>query len=333
MHSKDIYRGTAVSLTVAVALAVTGCSSAPVPESSSATATTERVSIAFIGDSAPSDAIWSYAVSVMREEAELLGVDFVDRYAGGDFSLQAQYIEEEVARGVDAIIAPFYDPEATNDAIVSALEAGVEVYAVLGVPNLQEDVLAEIGIAQTSWESYGEALGEIALPDLEDGDTVLWPAEQPGASYITGAVEGFELAADAAGVDVTVTVLDAGSDSTESAQRQLAFLLAKPDVGAIVTSGSIAIAAAFTAMTQGGLSAGQPPLAGFITSPQAAEALKQGYMSAGVWTDFEGISRQAVNDLVAMVTEGAPAPHHEAPVITITSDNIDEHIPASLRSN
>jgi ABC-type sugar transport system substrate-binding protein len=333
MQSKYIHRGTAVALTVAVALGVTGCGSAAAPASSSSAASTEPISIAFIGDSAASDAIWSYAVSVMREEAQQQGIDFVDRYAEGDFSLQAQYIEEEVARGVDAIIAPFYDPEATNDAIISALDAGVEVYAVLGVPDLPKDVLAEIGIAQTRWESYGEALGKIALPKLKDGDTVLWPAEQPGASYITGAVDGFEVAADAAGVDVTVSVLDASNDSTTSAQRQLAYLLANPDVGAIVTSGSIAIAAAFTAMTQGGLPAGQPPLAGFITSPQAAKALEQGYITAGVWTDFEGISRQAVKDLVAMVTKNAPAPHHEAPVITITSDNIDKYIPESLRSN
>jgi simple sugar transport system substrate-binding protein len=316
------------SIALASALVLTACSA---PAESEETAPAEPLSVAFIGESSATDAIWSLAVSEMREEAEELGVDFVDRFAEGDFALQARLIDEEVARGVDAIIAPFFDPQAANAAIGRALEAGVKVYALLGVPDLPADQLAQLGVTEASWEEYGRVLAEVTLPQVSDGASILWPAEVPGATYITDAVIGFEAYMAEKGFGVEVTVLDAGSDATTSAARQLSYLTANPETDAIVTTGSIAIGAATTAMRQGALAAGSPPLVGFVTNPQGYQGVVDGFIKTGIWPGLDDIARQALRDVVDMVNDGIEAPKRVQPYVLVDASNVDEIIPESIR--
>lgn len=326
----------ATSVALASAFVLAACASPTTPEQPEATEApetteTEPLSIAFIGESSATDAIWSLAVAEMRDEAESLGVEFVDRFAEGDFALQARMIDEEVARGVDAIIAPFFDPEAANAAVGRALEAGVKVYALLGVPALPDDQLAQIGVTEASWLEYGRVLAEVTLPQVDDGVSILWPAEVPGATYITDAVIGFEEYMAEQGFAVEVTVLDAGSDATTSAARQLAYLTANPGTGAIVTTGSIAIGAATTAMRQGALPAGEPPLVGFVTNPQGYQGVVDGFIETGIWPGLDDIARQALRDVVDMVNDGIEPPKRTQPWVLVDSSNVDEIIPEGIR--
>lgn len=291
----------------------------------------DAVSVAFIGESSSTDAVWSVAVGEMREEADSLGVDFVDRFAEGDYALQAQMIDEEVARGTDAIIAPFFDPEAANAAIGRALDAGVKVYALLGVPALPEDQLSQLGVTAASWTEYGKVLAEITLEQVESGANILWPAEAPAATYITDAVKGFEEYAGEQDFDVNVEVLDAGSDPTTSASRQLAYLIANPETDAVVTTGSIAIGAAYTAMRQGNLEAGKPALVGFVTNPQGYQGVKEGYMATGIWPGIDDIARQALEDAVNMVKDDIDPPQRVQPYVLVTQDDVDDIIPEAIR--
>ena len=330
MSNQGRTTGRAIAATVSAALAATLLTvSGPVMAQDDASA--DPVSIAFIGESSSSDAIWSFAVENMRDEAAALGADFVDRFAEGDFAEQSRFIDQEVARGVDAIIAPFFDPQATNDAVRRALAEGVAVYALLGVPGLEPDELEQIGINEASWQEYGRVLADLTLPQVEDGAQILWPAEVPGATYITGAVEGFEEAAAEAGMAVEITVLDASSDPTTSASRQLAYLVANPETDAVVTTGSIAIGAATTAMRQGDLEPGSLALAGFVTNEQGYRGIKDGYMEQGIWPDLDKDSRQAVLDVVAMVTEDADPPNRAQQWVIVDAMNVDEVVPEAIR--
>ncbi len=304
------------------------------PATTVAAATTavsdESVSIVFIGESSSTDAIWSYAVAEMRDEAESLGAEFVDRFAEGDFQRQAEMIDEEVARGVDAVLAPFFDPQAANEAVRRALAEGIAVYGLLAVPGLDEDEVAQLGSVLASWNQYGRVLAGITLPQIQDGDTILWPAEDPAGTYITEAVVGFEEYAAEEGVSVTVEVLDASSDPSTSASRQLAYLTANPDTGAVVTTGSIAIGAATTAMRQGDLDPGSPPLAGFVTNAQAFQGVKDGYIKEGIWPALDEVARQAIRDVVAMVRDGAPPANRTQPWVIVDQSNVDEIVPEGL---
>lgn len=322
---------SSAAIAAAAVLALSACSSAAEPIVEESVVASVPVSVAFIGESSATDAIWSLAAGEMRAEAESLGVDFVDRFAEGDYALQARMIDEEVARGVDAIIAPFFDPEVANAAIGRALEAGVKIYALLGVPALPEAQLSQIGSTAASWNEYGRVLAEITITQVDDGASILFPAEFPGASYITDAVIGFEEFMAEQGFAVKVTVLDAGSDSTISAARQLSYLTANPDTDAIVSTGSIAIAAAATAMRQGGLKAGSPPLVGFVTNPQGYQAVVEGYMTTGIWPGLDAISRQALRDVVNMVRDDIEPPKRVQPYVLVDSSNAAELIPSGIQ--
>lgn len=292
---------------------------------------TEPVEIAFIGESSSTDVIWSYRAERMREEAERLGANFVDRYAEGDFTVQAQMIEEEVARGADAIIAPFFDPETANAALTSAIDQGVAVYALLGVPDLDEEYLTQISKATTDWGDFGAKLAEVALPEIEDGQTVLWPAEAPDGTYITDAVARFEQAAEDEGRSVEVSVLDVGSDPSTAASAILSYLIANPDTGAVATSGAIAIGAANTAMTQGSRDPGDPPLFGQVVNPSSSKGILDGYMPAGVNLELTESSYFAVQTVVDMITQGAAPVETAVPLVIVTKDNIEDTVPEQLR--
>lgn len=291
----------------------------------------EPIMIAFIGESSSTDVIWSYRADRMREEAEELGAEFVDRYAEGDYALQAQMIDEEVARGVDAIIAPFFDPTVANDAILNALEQGVAVYALLGAPDLPEADMAKIAVALTDWGDVGAELASVAADYVDDGDTVVWPAEAPDGTYITDAVAAFKEEMAGEGKTVTVDVIDATGDPTTASSNILSYLVANPEVSALATSGAIAIGAANTAMTQGNLDAGRPPLFGQVVNPSSSNGILTDYMPAGVNLELTESSYEAVRSVVDMVkTREVPAPVN-VPLIVVTKDNLEEVVPEALR--
>lgn len=290
----------------------------------------ETVQLAFIGESSSTDVIWNFGAEVMRDEAEALGAEFVDRYADGDFARQAEMIEQEIARGVDGIIAPFFDPETANAAIRRALDEGIAIYAIMGIPALEDEELEQIGYADTSWYEVGRSLGEITLEDVGDGANILWPAEVPEGTYITDAVRGFEDVADERGITVNIEVLDAGSDPSQSSSRQLSYVTGNADTDAVVTSGAIAIGAANTAMTQGNLSPGQPPLFGQVVNPSSIRGIRDGYMPAGIWIAMEEAATAGIQNLVGMIRDDAPGEHSTVPITVVTQENIDEVVPAEL---
>jgi ABC-type sugar transport system substrate-binding protein len=296
-----------------------------------ASADVETVKIAFIGESSSTDVIWSYRAARMREEADRLGAEFVDRYAEGDYAAQARMIEEEVARGANAIIAPFFDPTVANEAIREAIDKGVAVYAILGVPDIEPEYLAKMGQATTDWADVGGKLAEVSLTSMPDGGTVVWPAEAPDGTYITDAVDRYKQIAEEQGVSVTVEVLDVGSDPTTAASTILSYLTSHPDTAALATSGAIAIGAANTAMAQGGLQPGSPPLFGQVVSPASTNGLMEGFMPAGVNLELKDSSFFAVQSVVAMVRDAAAPPVTAVPLVIVTKDNVEETVPEELR--
>jgi simple sugar transport system substrate-binding protein len=298
-------------------------------ESEAEAADDEVIQVAFVGESSSTDVIWNYGAEVMREVAGTLNIEFVDRYADGDFARQAEMIEQEIARGVDGIIAPFFD-SSLDASIRNAIDQGVAVYAIIGVPALEESELDQIGYAETSWYEVGRLLGEITLPEIGDDAKILWPAEVPSGSYITEAVRGFEDVADEQGRTVTIEVLDASSDPSTSASRQLSYLTSNPDTDAVVTSGAIAIEAANTAMRQGGREPGNPPLFGQVTNPSSVRGIQEGYMTSGVWIDQQMAATTAMEVIERMIRDGAPGEHSVVSLTVITEDNVEDVIPAEL---
>lgn len=318
------------AILIAVTLALTSCGTQSNPSGTN-TGNNDPVTIVFIGESSSTDVIWSYRADRMREEAKRLGAEFVDRYAEGDYTRQAQMIEEEVARGVDAIIAPFFDPTVANAAVTKALDNGVAVYALLGAPELPPEQMSKIAVALTDWGDVGAMLAGVAEPYLSDGDTVVWPAEAPEGTYITDAVAEFTSKLSSGGKTIHVEVLNATGDPTMAASNILSYLVSHPDTAALVTSGAIAIGAANTAMKQGGLKVGNPPLFGQVVNPSSSEGIMNGFMPSGVNLELTESSYEAVRAVIEMTKTGTVPDPVSVPLVVVTLDNIETTVPEALR--
>jgi ABC-type sugar transport system substrate-binding protein len=289
------------------------------------------VKVTFIGESSSTDVIWTYRVNQMAEQAKAMGAEFTYRFAEGDYARQARMVEEEVARGVNAIIAPFFDPTAANAAITSALNSGVVVYGMLGIPDLPQAELDKMGWTSTSWTDVGRKLAEVSVDLLPDGAKIMWPAEFPSGTYISDAVEGYKAVAADKGKTFDINVVEVTSDPSTAASRIGAYLTGNPDTAAVITSGAIAIDAANTAMKSSGLDAGKPPLFGQVISPASSRGVAEGYMPKGVNIELTESSRQAVVDVVeAFVNKTAPA-KRSIEVIEVTADNMSQTVPDALR--
>ncbi|MFT4029225.1 MAG: substrate-binding domain-containing protein [Protaetiibacter sp.] len=331
MHRRNrLFRSLAISVAAVTVLALTSCSAS---DDEGNPSDEEPVSIVFIGDSSASDPVWSFRVQALQEEAEVAGADFTFQFASGDFAKQAQLMQQAVAGGADAIIAPLWDENLFVQPVVDAHAAGVAVYGLMGMApkdGLPAEVQDAVGWDDIDLVEWGEKIGEVSLEHVPDGGTVMWPAEVPSATYITQAIEGFQNYFGENGKTVKIEVVETTNDATTATSRIAAYLTSHPDTAAVITSGAIAADSAAVAEQQMGLEPGAVPVIGQVVSPNAAAAIQSGIMAVGLNIDDVQATKDAVADVIA-ITRGEKAQHRQVSYLVITAGNIEETVPAALR--
>ena len=296
----------------------------------------DQIKIVFLGESSSTDIIWSYRVEKMAEVAEELNVDFTYRFAEGDYAKHAQMIEEETTRGVDAIIGPWWDETQYNEEITDAVQEGVFVYGILGIAprnTLPSEIVEQLGWADFDWYEWGREAGRASLDKeiIPDGGNIVWPAEVPSGTYITDAVEGFEDMYEENGKSVNVEVIEATADSTTAVSRISSYLIANPDIDALVTSGAIAINAANVAYKDLDKEPGEIPLIGQVVSPACAKGIEGGYMPLGVNLELTDSSYYALIDAWAVAELNVAPPKRATGFTIITAENLESDVPSALQ--
>ena len=296
----------------------------------------DQIKITFLGESSSTDIIWSYRVERMAEVAEKLNVDFTFRFAEGDYARHAQMIEEETARGVDAIIGPWWDESQYNEEISNAVQEGVFVYGILGIAprnTLPSEIVEQLGWADFDWYEWGREAGRASLDNeiIPDGGNIVWPAEVPSGTYITDAVEGFEDIYEENGKSVNIEVIEATADSTTAVSRISSYLISNPDIDALVTSGAIAINAANVAYKDLDKEPGEIPLIGQVVSPACAKGIEGGYMPLGVNLELTDSSYYALIDAWAVVELNVAPPKRTTGFTIITTENLETDVPSALQ--
>lgn len=290
--------------------------------------------VVFLGESSSTDIIWSYRVERLQEAADAVGADFSFRFAEGDYARHAEMIDEEVARGVDAIIGPWWDQTIYNDAFTNAVENGVLIYGLLGIEpryTLPEEIVSQLAWAETSWEEFGRKAAEVALDHVPDGSKVFWPAEAPSGTYITDAVQGFTDYYTEQGRTVEIEVVEVGFDTTTAVARISSYLIANTDVDALITSGAIAINAANIAVVDMGLPPGDLPLIGQVVSPASVQGILSGHMPVGVNLELTDSSYYALLESLAVTQLGARPPQGVVGFDIVTKENVATVVPQALQ--
>lgn len=222
---------------------------------------------------------WNPAIRGANDAAEQLGVDIDIQYGDSNPEKQNNIIQAAIANEVDGIGLGIFNSDAFVESICQAEEAGITVIA-FNVDNLggadascrsayvgQDDEAAGAKVAARLVEEFG----------LSSGDKVLAPVELPEATYAVKRSSGVKSVLEPLGVEVDVirSTTNPGEAQTIIAQ----YLLANPDTKAIVGLGQTPTNAAPPAMAELGMSL---PLVGFDLSPQIADAIKGGTLSATV---------------------------------------------------
>ena len=236
-----------------------------------------RFTIIFYTDA--SVEFWNPAIKGVNDAAEQLGVSVDIQYGDSSPEKQNNIIQTAIANEVDGIGLGIFNSDAFVESICEAEEAGIPVIAFnvdnLGGPDAscrsayvgQDDEAAGAKVAKRLVEEFG----------LKSGDKVFAPVELPEATYAAKRSAGVKSVLEPMGIEVDVvrSTTNPGEAQTIIAQ----YLLANPETKAIAALGQTPTNAAPPAMAELGVSI---PLVGFDLSPQIADSIKAGTLTATV---------------------------------------------------
>ena len=187
------------------------------------------------------DAFWDVVQNGAEAAGEDLGIT-VDYQSDGDAQRQAQLIDAAVNQEVDGIVVSMANPDALQDSIEAAVEAGIPVVTI----NSGGERLAEFGaighVGQDETVAGQGAGRELARAGAKN---VLWVLHEAGniglEQRCSGASEG--LGSEVTPLQVDINDLQ-GAQSTITSQLQ-----SDPDIDAVLTLNS-AVAALAVAATE-----------------------------------------------------------------------------------
>src|SRR5919112_2001515 len=202
------------------------------------------LSFAVITHGSAGDAFWDVVQNGAEAAGEDLGVS-VDYQSDGDPQRQAQLIDAAVNQDVDGIVVSMANPDAVQDSVEAAVDAGIPVVTI----NSGGDRSAEFGaighVGQDETIAGQGAGRELAAAGATNVLCVLHEAGNIGLEQrCAGASEG--LGSDVTSLQVDINDLQ-GAQSTITSQLQ-----SDPSIDAVLTLNSAVAAVAVTAAADAG---------------------------------------------------------------------------------
>lgn len=221
------------------------------------------------------DAFWNQMQTGAKDAAQIGNLELTSQTAEADTGKMTDLVNSAIANKPAALFLPFNDP-AWENAACEAAAAGIPVFA-FNVPPAgaaQECVQAFVG--QDFFE-VGALVGTRLLEevDLQAGDKVLCPAEEPTQQYAIQRGGGVESVLESVGV--TCTYLQTTGEDGAALDAMTTWLNANKDVKAVVPLGGTPHRNAVQAQDAAGV---EVPIVGFDTSPQVIDGIKSGRIIA-----------------------------------------------------
>lgn len=221
------------------------------------------------------DAFWNQMLTGAKNAAELGNLELTDQTAKDDAGTMTDLINSAIASGPAALFIPFNDPS-WESAVCEAADAGIAVFAFNVPPaNVAKDcVKAFVG---QDFVEVGKLVGQRLLEevDLQAGDKVLCPAEEPTQQYAIQRGGGVESVLEKAGVKCAY--LQTTGEDGAALDAMTSWLNANKDVKAVVPLGGTPHRNAVQAQDAAGV---EVPIVGFDTSPQVIDGIKSGRILA-----------------------------------------------------
>ena len=213
-----------------------------------------------------------------EEAARLFQVDLTYVNADGDAARAANLIETAVAEGQDAVLATITVPDALDEAVQKAMDAGVLVIA----QNIDDPEGAEGNARQSfvgqDFIASGNIIGKRMIEEhgLKEGDHCLLPVEFPELTYAIERAAGVQSALEPAGI--TSDVVGTSTAEAEALTIISQSLIANPDIDCIVGLGTTPTTVAPDAANEVGRTG--IPIGGFDTNPKIMDNIMNGVVTA-----------------------------------------------------
>jgi simple sugar transport system substrate-binding protein len=203
-----------------------------------------ELAFAVITHGSAGDAFWDVVQNGAEQAGEDLGIT-VDYQSDGDPQRQAQLIDAAVNQGVDGIVVSMANPDALQDSVEAAVDAGIPVVTINSCGDRSAEFGA-IGHVGQDESIAGQGAGrELAV---QGATTVLCVVHEAGniglEQRCSGASEG--LGADVTPLQVDINDLQ-GAQSTIASQLQ-----SDPTIDAVLTLNSAVAAVAVSAAEDAG---------------------------------------------------------------------------------
>jgi len=217
------------------------------------------------------DAFWDVVQNGAEAAGEDLGIS-VDYQSDGDPQRQAQLIDAAVNQGVDGIVVSMANPDAVQDSVEAAVDAGIPVVTI----NSGGDRSAEFGaIGHVGQDEAIAGQGAGRQLSTEGATNVLCVVHEAGniglEQRCSGASEG--LGSDVTSLQVDVNDLQ-GAQSTITSQLQ-----SDPSIDAVLTLNSAVAAVAVAAAADAGA---EPLIATFDLNADVITGIQDGDIAFAV---------------------------------------------------
>jgi simple sugar transport system substrate-binding protein len=227
------------------------------------------VRLSVVSHGQASDPFWSVVQNGVNAAAEDMGVE-VEYTAPDTFDMveMSQLIDAAVATEPDGLVVSIPDPDALQEAIQGAVDAGIPVVSMNSGVDVYEDLEVLTHVGQTELIAGEEAGARMA----DEGITnALCINQEVGNIALDQRCEGFEQ-----GLGGTVEVVSVDLTDPTGAQSAIETALGQnPDVNGMLTLGPTGADPAIGALDASGR-AEDVTLATFDLSPQVLEQVRDG---------------------------------------------------------
>jgi ribose transport system substrate-binding protein len=279
----------------------------------------EKITIAYTGYPGGLSPFWAQMAQYMAEEAEALGVEFLDMSpTEANAAMQKDAVDNAINRGVDGIIIGAVDNRAFGESLDRAKAKGIPVVAVdtaIDHPHIS-------ALAQTDNLASARILGQYIVDTTEKGKVIILGGT---LGHQTGDArrDGVRQVLEANGYTVIFRACNWDpATALETATNELA---ANHDAVAVFGCWDPGALAGLSAVKQRGL-LGKVKVYGFDGLPDALKSIKNGELTATVKQDNKQMAQTTMRALVAQINGQESVKKLLIDGFVIDASNVDQNM-------
>ena len=279
----------------------------------------EQITIAYTGYPGGLSAFWAQMAQYMAEEADALGVEFLDMSpTEANAAMQKDAVDNAINRGVDGIIIGAVDNRAFGESLDRAAAKGIPVVAVdtaIDHPHIS-------ALAQTDNLSSARILGQYIVDTTETGKVIILGGT---LGHQTGDArrDGVRQVLEANGYTVIFRACNWDpATALETATNELA---ANPDAVAVFGCWDPGALAGLSAVKQRGL-LGKVKVYGFDGLPDNLKSIKAGEQTATIKQDNKKMAEVTMKALVGEIRGQETVKKLLIDGFVIDKSNVDQYM-------